>query len=318
MDETVKNYTETYIYSKFGETYRKRMIDAILHAERIDKNSQEFMEDVVLEIKRSKAPAYLQKVLTSSNTVLMYPKESMPRMFKVFCAKDPKDKKLRVFIDVSNVIKFNASTGRFNTSTETLIANLVEAKINMAYYMIPKTYTKKTTFMVMAIRSFAKLFTHLVDYTLNISVIPGNRNKMMYFAAKYFITQVLQYSDDEDRVNALAQKAVDVKGTEASIFDMVCNFDEDFTSFPAFVDFIGKAFKVDKEKNTMSLFTEKWMFLYGPGTILAVEYLPTFISMITNAYCGVYLNNQKTIEKILGNDLVAFGKEVIYDNAGIK
>jgi hypothetical protein len=56
------------------------------------------------------------------------------------------------------------------------------------------------------------------------------------------------------------------------------------------------------------------MHLYGVGTVFALEFLPTFLSLITDAYCGVYLNMQKTIEKILGKDLVELGKSNIYEN----
>ena len=59
------------------------------------------------------------------------------------------------------------------------------------------------------------------------------------------------------------------------------------------------------------------MFLYGSGTALALEFLPSLLSLVTDAYCGVYLNNQKSIEKILGKDLVELGKLNIYDTSNI-
>ena len=67
------------------------------------------------------------------------------------------------------------------------------------------------------------------------------------------------------------------------------------------------------EKLTLSLVIEKWMFLYGSATVLALEFLPSFLTMITDAYSGVYLNNQKSIEKMLAKDLVELGKMLIYD-----
>ena len=54
------------------------------------------------------------------------------------------------------------------------------------------------------------------------------------------------------------------------------------------------------------------MYLYGPATIFGAEYVPALITMITDAFCGVYLNNQKTIEKVLGTSLVSYGKYIIY------
>lgn len=312
----VKKYTDTYIYNKFS-AYNQQLLAAITKAERIDKNTEGFMEDVVLEVKRSKAPAYLLKVLTSSNCVLLYPKEPLPRMFKVFCAKDPKGGgKIKTFIDCTGVLNYNDSTRRYKTHVDVLIANLVEAKVNMVYFMIPRAYITKSAYMITATRIYAKLLTHLIDYVGNISVIPGNREKMMYYAAKFFLYAVLQVSDDEERINDLASRAVDVKGTEAKVFDIMADLEDNFSSVPAFLLYIQKIFKLDKL--TMSLFIEKWMFLYGPSTVLGIEFLPAFISMITNAYLGVFLNNQKSIEKIASKDMITLGKETIYDNAGIR
>ena len=50
---------------------------------------------------------------------------------------------------------------------------------------------------------------------------------------------------------------------------------------------------------------------FGPGTVFGLEYYPAFSAMITDAYVGGYLNNQKTIEKICGKDMVQYSKDVI-------
>ena len=91
MQEHRKNkaINQCFLYSKFNN-YTKVMSSAIMESERIDKDTQVFMEDVALELKRSKAPSYLLKVLTSKNTHLIYPKDPLPRSLRVFCAKDIK------------------------------------------------------------------------------------------------------------------------------------------------------------------------------------------------------------------------------------
>ena len=33
--------------------------------------------------------------------------------------------------------------------------------------------------------------------------------------------------------------------------------------------------------------------------------------MITDAYCGAYINNQKTIEKICGKNLITYSKAIL-------
>ena len=59
-------------------------------------------------------------------------------------------------------------------------------------------------------------------------------------------------------------------------------------------------------KLTIDTFLEKWLYLFGTGTQFALEMYPSFSAMITNAYVGCYLNNQKTIEKILGRHIIPF------------
>ena len=53
-------------------------------------------------------------------------------------------------------------------------------------------------------------------------------------------------------------------------------------------------------------FIDKWAFVYGSGTQYGTELYTCFASIITNAYVGAYINNQKTIEKVLGRTLVEF------------
>jgi hypothetical protein len=56
-------------------------------------------------------------------------------------------------------------------------------------------------------------------------------------------------------------------------------------------------------------FVDKWMFLFGMNTVFGMEYFPALSAMLTDAYVGAYINNQKTIEKVVGNILVGYTKE---------
>ena len=64
-------------------------------------------------------------------------------------------------------------------------------------------------------------------------------------------------------------------------------------------------------KLTIDVIVEKWMTIYGTGTVFALEIFPAFASMITDCYVGAYLNNQKTIEKIIGSSMVEYTKVLL-------
>lgn len=300
--------SKCYLYSKMSG-YTKIMADAILHAKRIDRNTTEFAEDVGLEIKRSKAPVYLLKILTSKNTHLIQPENPLPKPIRVFAAKDLKgSKKINAFIDISNIIS-EANNNRYKVNTSVLIAYLLSAKHNMMYYGIPGAFSNKSQLVLLETRAFAKLFTHVIDYLGNISIIAENREKMMYLSAEYFLYNHLKLTD-EDRVHEIAMRVADINESQQNIFNIVSE-GKDLKTLPGFVDTIKEIFKMNKL--TLSVVIEKWMFLYGAATVLSLEFLPSFLTMITDAYSGVYLNNQKSIEKILAKDLVELGKMLIYD-----
>lgn len=300
--------SKCYLYSKMNG-YTKVMADAILHAKRIDRNTTEFAEDVGLEIKRSKAPIYLLKILNSKNTHLLQPENPLPKPIRVFAAKDIKgNKKINAFIDISNIIT-QTNNNRYKVNTSVLIAYLLSAKHNMMYYGIPGAFSNKSQLVLLETRAFAKLFTHVIDYLGNISVIPENREKMMYLSAEYFLYNHLKLTN-EDRIHEIAMKVADITESQQNIFNIVSD-GKDLKTLPGFVDAVKTIFKMNKL--TLSLVIEKWMFLYGAPTVLSLEFLPSFLTMITDAYSGVYLNNQKSIEKILAKDLVELGKMLIYD-----
>ena len=64
-------------------------------------------------------------------------------------------------------------------------------------------------------------------------------------------------------------------------------------------------------KLTLDTIVEKWMYVYGTGTVFALELFPAFSNMITDSFVGAYINNQKTIEKVAGTGMVTFTKTIL-------
>jgi hypothetical protein len=53
------------------------------------------------------------------------------------------------------------------------------------------------------------------------------------------------------------------------------------------------------------------MTSFGTGTVFALEIFPAFASMMTDAYVGGYINNQKSIEKIAGTGMTEITKTLL-------
>ena len=85
--------------------------------------------------------------------------------------------------------------------------------------------------------------------------------------------------------------------------------ENDFATIKLFIEKLADMIKVPGLK--IDNVVDKWMYLYGVNTIFALEYFPALSAMLTDAYIGAYINNQKTIEKVVGNILVKYTKTVI-------
>ena len=301
---TCKTYNDCYLYNKYP-VYNKTLFDGIMSQNFIDKGIENFKE-IVYEVKRTRVSSGLVNVLQSPKTILIMPDKPMPKPFVTFVAKDPRSKNERhLFIDCSNCIVKTGDGYRVNDGR--LVSHLINGYFTMKYTVMGNGFMNSNMLKSGAI-CFATLFTHIVDYVGKISVIDNARDKCTYLAARYFLEGIAQIS--EERSRELARSIVGFSEAKESTYAFMTSKEaENFTDLRQFIHLIKDQFKIDKL--TVDVMVEKWMYLFGPGTVFALEYLPALFAMITDAYVGSYINNQKTIEKICGKNMVGLAKTLI-------
>lgn len=296
-----KNYSNTYLYTK-GE-YEKKIFDFIMKSEQINKLDSSF-EDIRYEVKRRQVTSVLVKVLDSKNVIILRNDLALPRSFKVFAAKDIKgDHKMKIFIDASEIIQM--IDGRYEctkNNIDILISYLLSAMNQLIYYTDPKRILMNNTIISEGTECFADLFTYIMDY-LKISGLTSIKEKCLYLASLYFQICIMGKNGDDEGARNRALKISGISDREAQIVDMQID-DNAMLNIKFFMETLSKILKLDKL--TLEAFLDKWVYLYGTGTQFAMELYPAFASMITNAYVGAYLNNQKTIEKVTGKNMVDF------------
>lgn len=304
MNKT-KSYSDCYLYNKYP-MYNKILFEAMMHSEFIDKDVDSF-KDVEYEVKRTKVSEGLIRVLKSPKTVLLIPDKPLPKPFASFVAIDPRSKKERkLFIDTTNCI--NKTDKGYIVNDIRLISHLIGGYFEMYYlsYGSSKAYTHNG--LITESQCFSALFTHIIDYIGKISIVDGARDKCLYLSSRYFFEGI--YGVDVDRSRKISAKYAGISDSKEAIYFMNSDDDkETFTDINKFVKLIKNTFKLDKL--TLDILVEKWMFLYGPSTVFALEYGPAFVKMIIDAYIGSYLNNQKTIEKVCGKNMVVMAKGYI-------
>lgn len=310
-----KNYSNTYLYGKYPE-YDKALFSFIMEGEVIDKSKKDF-DGILYEVKRRQTIPALLKVLKSEVVILMTANKPLPRQFKVFCAKDIKNgnkKDLKVYIDCSELLQKNSEGNWICNDIDTLISHLVSAMVNVIYYKEDSIITGNAQLTQLGATAFASLMTHIVDYVAKISSTPKNKSYCQYLSAKYYISNILGKDESAPGMANICRKLSSLSERESDIIDMQLEANS-FDNIKFFSDTLSKILRVNKL--TVDVIVERWMYLYGVGTVFGMELFPAFSEMITNCYIGSYLNNQKTIEKVVGTPMVEFSKQILKIGSGV-
>lgn len=307
-----KTYAGTYLYGQYNE-YEKQIFSFMMSGSEIDKDTSDF-DDIKYEIKKRQVSNSLVKVLESKKVILLTGEKALPKAFKVFCAKDikgPKKNEMKVFIDCTNIITTDKESGRFTCTRNNIdifISYLVSAMHTLIYYADEDRITSNSKVIQTGAQAFASLFTHVVDYSCKISSMPSVKNKCMYLASLYYIGNILGKDHTTEGSRRIAKKISGLSDRDAGIVDIQIK-SESMMNIKYFSETLSNILRINKL--TLDIIVERWMSIYGTGTVFALEIFPAFASMITDAYVGAYINNQKTIEKIAGTSMTEFTKTLL-------
>ena len=316
----VKTYVDTYLYNKYP-LYTKKLTNAIMQDPIIDKGSTAF-EDVIYEVKRARVSDALVRILNSSNVILLNCDEPLPRAFKVFCAKDfrSKDQKLKIFIDCTNVITKSKNSTDLIVEESKLISYLINAGVTMVYHKATDKILSRNYLIVEAATCFAKLFTYIIDYLVKVSIQETNKIKVTYMSAMYFLQCVMGF--DTDKSIGTAKKIAGISDREATMVDILLDKashvkgvpesdTNPFKDIKCFIRAMREVMHYDSKAISEDIIVQKWMELFGPGTVFGLEYYPALSAMMTDAYVGSFLNSQKTIENICKVNMVSYSKYIL-------
>lgn len=301
-----KTLGNTFLYTKFND-YEKTLFNFIMNAEVVDKANESF-NDLKYEIRKHQISNSLVKVLASNNVLLLIGQKQLPKAFKVFAAKDIKgDRKMKVFIDCTGVI--NYSDNKYVcVEPSILISYLVNAMMTLIYHADSNRIRMNSGIVENGARCFSSLFVYILDYIYKINSMSNIRDKAIYLATMYYQVNILGKDQDSDSVEGLAKKLSGLSEREQDIIRI--QYDENtFDNIKFFIEACSKILKLDRL--TLDIFIERWMYSFGTGTLFALELFPQFSAMITDAYVGAYLNNQKQIEKIASKNMVTYTKNIL-------
>ena len=314
----IKSYANSYLYTRIPN-YERNILEFVMKSERIDKQTEAF-SGIVSDVKRRQTSAVLSRVLMREDVILCSYNKPLPASFKVFACKDVKnDGILKVFIDCSGLI-IEKNGFLVCNKIDILCTYLLSAMTMIVYHSEPLRLVNNSTIVQSGTECFVSLSSHIFDY-LRLNGYAENRTKISYILAMYFQVNMLGLDREDNSTKNLAAKVAGVQLKDINAMEIYYS-DDDLLNIDTLLNNITKTFKTNGM--TTDVFVEKWNWFYGTGTHFACELFTAFATMITNAYCGSYINNQKTIEKCCGRSMVEFtnailrvGSETI-DNGGFR
>ena len=311
----LKKLNETYLFNTTDQ-YRVSLTKTILEAERLNIKDSEF-SDIRSSVTKRNINVGISKVMNNPDVVFIKPNIPLARSMKVTCVRDIKSQSQssKIFIDVSELI-YEKDGQYFINSVDKLIAYLTSAMVQLVYNQEPIRLINNTTMIMFMRKSFAQMVTYIIDYLYKISNIDGTKDMCRHLASLYFDINILKrdYNTQQNIINDSAYRISGLSNRQLDILSMYIQ-DDSFDNIKTFVETIGRILKL--QKLTIDVFIGKWVYIYGTSTLLALEYFPALSDVFTNAYCLSYINNQKTIEKVIGNDLSNYASRVIGLTGGL-
>ena len=323
---TIKSYPDSYLYNidpsgkgrEVAKLNNNALKEYILSATRItDKTSGAFL-GVFEGLKRSQKSSVLVSVLMMDQVQLCIGKFELPKAFKVFDAKDPKNNKQnRIFIDLTGLVEFK--DGYYTCKRfDVLTAYLMDALVYLLYRWSPEKLINNSNIISTATNNYISMFTYILDY-VRVANFRENKNKISYFIGLYFIHNMMGLPID-DYSRRIAAKAAELSVGDIRGFDLYVD-DDTFTNINTFLGWLIKTFKLNGL--TLRIFVQKWAYNYGTGSEYATELFSSFLVLMMNAFSGSYIVNQRQIERCCGmvnlvklwNAIEMAGKSK-YDNRG--
>ena len=181
---------------------------------------------------------------------------------------------------------------------KTLFALLQNALISYEFAKKWDTYVNNIDFVKDASFIYSRMTTKVLDKTFALDLDTFNSDLMSYIFAKFFIINMCGRTDNDLNDN-IAYKCCFNK----SSIDLIKQEEEslDPNRYNSFFELIEslKEIKSIKTINVRS-FVENITRMYGEGSLLALDYLPSFIQCICGAAIGGGLNKDYMYESVAG------------------
>lgn len=270
-----------------------------IHIER-DKVSTDKLDEAINIINRRMTFATkgrAMQYLNQERVVLIHnPIIQLPKYLNTFGKAH--NGKIVALVDISHHITLNKTTGMYDIYPKTLFNLIQNGAILLEMVTNWNRFTNNMTIIKNGAITYAKLMGKIFDKLFAINIDNFKQDFMNYILAKFFLINLCGKVNNET-VDNIAYHACFNQSTLKLIKEEEAKFDTNM------YDNIFKLFLALNEVKGMHdlnirSFIENWARMYGESSLLALDYLPSFMSMIFGSIVSGNIGKDYIVENVAG------------------
>jgi hypothetical protein len=302
---TIKMINETFLY-KLNQSRNDAAIKTYLtNAPRIDRNTEGFKEFETIVNSYINSKTIIDSTLNADQVV--FTMGETPMSFTVLTAKDIlKDNKHKIFVSLLPYVRYETKDSNVegglsvsNRDIDKLISRLYSVINHQVYYSQYKKLSLDSTILETGAEIFASLYGYIFNYLYKINQNDIMFAKVKYLAARYYLEGILNI--ERENIHKYALSISKLTERQANVIDISKTKDNTFSDLQMFTKAVADVTGIDVK---LDAFIEKWSYVFSSTTFYALESFTHFADLVSNVYVGAYANNQKTIEKICGIEMI--------------
>lgn len=210
-------------------------------------------------------------------------------------------KSIAMTINLHNYINSNKEI-----SARTLYALMVNGEINLAFFENWDRFVNDVNFIKLNSFIYSRIVTRVFDKLFAIDLNKPATDFISFLFAKFFLVNMCGKSNN-DYINNIALKTCFNKTSEKIILmqeqEMISNSKVDDLYLNIFNLFKGLNSLPTLNNANPRTFIENYLKMYGESTLLTLDYLPAYMSMIMSQVVNGNLNKEYAIEKVAGSQI---------------
>lgn len=219
------------------------------------------------------------------------------------------------YVTVADITQFSTINreGKVRITDKDLYSILTQAYLTHYYYTAGANRMRN---LGASIPSLAKCYSLLLIKVFNrlfgLSTNSVHMDKVLYCLYKFFYLNILGYEMSTEDLNEKCILLTDTQNKR--LVRDIDNYmgDNDYKTLEGFLAAIAKNIPVCA-KLTLGGFVNSFTAMYGTGSIFAIEFLPTLLTLIVFVVEGSYLTiNTSSVEKVIDKDAPKAYNAIMY------